>query len=123
MADPSKKMTIIGSIGDEEREISINEREPHPDDKFPQEAALTVAVDGKAHRVTFNEDVALTVAVGEQHRGITFKELTLSNNFAIEALVKLLVDQKIIDVNDLQKTMDKVRQERYQMPGQKPSSN
>ena len=123
MAEPSKKMTLIGSIGNEEREIAMNERAPHPDDQFPQEAALTVAVDGKLHRVTFNEDIALTVAVGDQQRGITFKELTLSNNFALEALVKLLVDKKLIDVNELQKTMDSVRQERYKAPGQNPGAN
>ncbi len=68
-----------------------------------------------------NKRVALTVTVGDQKREITFDELTLSNNFALEALVKLLVDKKIINIKDLQETMNSVRNERYQMPtGQEP---
>jgi hypothetical protein len=60
--------------------------------------------------------VALTVTVGDQKREITFDELTLSNNFALEALVKLLVDKKIIEVKELQEAMNKIRKERYQEP-------
>lgn len=63
--------------------------------------------------------VALTVTVGDQKREITFDELTLSNNFALEALVKLLVDKKIIEVKELQQTMNTVRKERYQDPSKK----
>lgn len=66
--------------------------------------------------------VALTVTVGDQKREITFDELTLSNNFALEALVKLLVDKKIIEVKELQEAMNKIRKERYQEPP-KPDTN
>jgi hypothetical protein len=57
--------------------------------------------------------VALTITYGDQKREITFDELTLSNNFALEAIVKLLVDKKVIDIKELQETMDHVRKERY----------
>jgi hypothetical protein len=57
--------------------------------------------------------VALTITFGDQKREITFDELTLSNNFALEAIVKLLVDKKVIDVKELQETMKHIRQERY----------
>jgi hypothetical protein len=57
--------------------------------------------------------VALTITYGDQKREITFDELTLSNNFALEAIVKLLVDKKVIDIKELQETMDLVRKQRY----------
>jgi hypothetical protein len=122
MADLKNKIAITGTVGKEEREIAFNQGTELPVEQFPPEVALTVTVDDKHRRITFNEDIALTVAVGDQRRAITFKELTLSNNFAMEALVKLLVDKKIIDVQDLQATMDSVRKERYQMPGQNPGN-
>jgi hypothetical protein len=122
MADLKNKIAITGTVGKEEREVILNENVQLPAEQFPPEVALTVTVDGKSRRITFNEDVALTVAIGDQRRAISFKELTLSNNFAMEALVKLLVDKKIIDVQDLQTTMDSVRKERYQMPGQNPGN-
>jgi hypothetical protein len=60
--------------------------------------------------------VALTVQVGEQKRDITFDELTLSNNFAIEALVKLLIEKKVFDIKELQDAMNIIRKERYLDP-------
>jgi hypothetical protein len=57
--------------------------------------------------------VALTITYGDQQREITFDELTLSNNFALEAIVKLLVDKKLIDLKELQDTMEQIRKERY----------
>lgn len=122
MADLKNKIAITGTVGKEAREITLNEKVESPAEQFPPEVALTVTADGKSRRITFNEDIALTVAVGDKRRAISFKELTLSNNFALEALVKLLVDNKIIDVQDLQATMDSVRKERYQMPGQNPGN-
>lgn len=123
MADSIKKISINGKIGMQQAEVAINDNALMPEEPFPPEISLTVTADGKSRRISFNEDVALTVTVGEQKRYISFKELTLSNNFALEALVKLLVDNKIIDVKDLQQAMDKIRQERYLMPGQKPKTN
>ena len=123
MADSSKKISLNGKIGMQKAEVAINDQAALPNDPFPPDVSLTVTADGKTRRISFNEDVALTVSVADQKRHITFKELTLSNNFALEALVKLLVDNKLIDVKDLQQTMDKIRQERYQMPGQNPKGN
>jgi hypothetical protein len=57
--------------------------------------------------------IALTITYGDKKREITFDELTLSNNFALEAIVKLLVDKKVIDLKELQETMNQVREERY----------
>jgi hypothetical protein len=66
--------------------------------------------------------VALTVLVGDQKREITFDELTLSNNLALEALVKVLVDKQVFKVEELQQVMDKIRQERYNSPNQTPNN-
>ncbi len=60
--------------------------------------------------------IALTIHYGDQKREITFDELTLSNNLALEALVKVLADNKVIDVNELKQAMEKIRQERYESP-------
>ena len=60
--------------------------------------------------------VAMTVLVGDQKREITFDELTLSNNLALEALVKLLVDKEVFKVEELQKIMDEIRKQRYVDP-------
>jgi len=62
--------------------------------------------------------VALTIMFGDQKREVTFDELTLSNNFALEAMVKLLVDKKIIEIDELRKTMDQIRKDRYDDPSQ-----
>ena len=68
--------------------------------------------------------VAMTVVVGDQKREITFDELTLSNNLALEALVKLLVDKNVFKVEELQQVMDDIRKARYADPGaQEPSGN
>ena len=66
--------------------------------------------------------VALTVLVGDQKREITFDELTLSNNLALEALVKLLVDKQVFKVEELQQVMDTIRKERYSSPNQSQSN-
>jgi hypothetical protein len=60
--------------------------------------------------------VAMTVVVGDQKREITFDELTLSNNLALESLVKLLVDKNVFKVEELQKVMDEIRKQRYADP-------
>jgi hypothetical protein len=65
--------------------------------------------------------VALTITYGNQRRDITFDELTLSNNFALEAIVKLLVDKKLIDLKELQETMEHIRKERYIDPSKQES--
>jgi hypothetical protein len=115
MADLEKQIALVGTVGREKREITLNEDMPIPD-STPSGLAITANVDEHNLHITFNEDVALSVTAGNQKRNITFKELTLSNNLALESLVKLLVDKKIIDIKDLQATMDLVRKERYQTP-------
>ncbi|NLI16625.1 MAG: hypothetical protein GX409_10110 [candidate division Zixibacteria bacterium] len=65
--------------------------------------------------------VALTITYGNQRRDITFDELTLSNNFALEAIVKLLVDKKLIDLKELQETMEHISKERYIDPSKQES--
>jgi hypothetical protein len=66
--------------------------------------------------------VALTVLVGDQKREITFDELTLSNNLALEALVKVLVDKNVFKVEELQQVMDLIRKERYTSPNPPPNN-
>lgn len=56
---------------------------------------------------------SLKMVVDGKVREISFEELTLSNNLAQEALVRLLVDKKIIDGQELFEYMQKVRTERY----------
>jgi hypothetical protein len=115
MAEAQNQIILTATIDRQKRDLSLNGDQPPPE-QTPPGLAITANVDDKNLHITFNEDIALTVTAGNQKRLITFKELTLSNNFALEALVKLLVDKKIIDVKDLQSTMDQVRQERYQQP-------
>ena len=58
---------------------------------------------------------ALKMLVDGKVREISFEELTLSNNLAQEALVRLLVEKKIIDPKELMEYMQKVRKERYRI--------
>jgi len=117
MTDQERKMRLAGFAGTEKCRLTIDENPPILPNAARDEIGLVLIVDGQSRRISFNEDVALTVSVGDRKRQISFKELTLSNNFALEALVKVLVDKKIIDVKDLQQAMNEVRDQRYQMPG------
>jgi len=56
---------------------------------------------------------ALKMVIGGKERMITFEELALSNNLAQEALVRLLVEKKLIDPKDLLEKMEQVKKERY----------
>jgi len=58
---------------------------------------------------------ALKIMVNGQEREVTYEELTLSNNLAQEALVRLLVDKKVIDPKELLEYMEKIRKERYKV--------
>lgn len=55
----------------------------------------------------------MKIVIDGQERVITYEELALSNNLAQEALVRLLVDKKIIDPQELMEYMQKVKKERY----------
>jgi hypothetical protein len=63
--------------------------------------------------------VALKMVVDGVEKEVTFEELALSNNLALEALVRLMVDKKLIEPKDLMDMMEKVRKERYRTPDQK----
>ena len=60
--------------------------------------------------------VALKMIIDGKERDVTFEELALSNNLAQEALVRLLIDKKLIDAKELLEMMEKVKQERYRQP-------
>jgi hypothetical protein len=55
----------------------------------------------------------LRVIINGQEREVSYEELALSNNLAQEALVRLLVDKKIIDAGELLDYMKKIKDERY----------
>lgn len=61
---------------------------------------------------------ALKMVVDGKEREVSFEELALSNNLAQEALVRLLVEKKVIEPQEMLKTMETVRKERYRMPGE-----
>jgi len=60
---------------------------------------------------------ALKVIIDGKEQDITYEQLALSNNLAQEALVRLLVDKKLIDAKELLEYMQKVRGERYRSSG------
>ena len=49
-------------------------------------------------------------------RDMSYGELALSNNLSQEALVRLLIEKKIIEGKDLLKMMETVKTERYRTP-------
>ncbi len=66
--------------------------------------------------MTDDRKFALKMIINGQERNISFEELALSNNLAQEALVRLLIEKKIIDAKELMETMNKVKNERYRGP-------
>ena len=60
-----------------------------------------------------DKNVALKMIVNGEERDVTFEELALSNNLAQEALVRLLIQKKIIDAKELMDLMELVKKERY----------
>ncbi len=59
---------------------------------------------------------ALRMVIDGKERDITYEELALSNNLAQEALVRLLIDKKLIEPQELIDWMEKVKKERYRTP-------
>ena len=59
--------------------------------------------------------VALKMVVDGQEKDVTFEELALSNNLALEALVRIMVEKKLFDPRELMEMMEKVRKERYRV--------
>ena len=56
---------------------------------------------------------ALKLMVDGKMREISFEELTLSNNLAQEALVRLLIVKKILEPKEYIEMMEQVKKERY----------
>jgi hypothetical protein len=59
--------------------------------------------------------IALKMVVDGQEKDVTFEELALSNNLALEALVRIMVEKKLFDPRELMEMMEKVRKERYRV--------
>ena len=57
--------------------------------------------------------VALKMIVNGEEKDITFEELALSNNLAQEALVRVLINKKMIEPKELLDMMETVKKERY----------
>ncbi len=60
--------------------------------------------------------VALKMMIDGKVRDISYEELALSNNLSQEALVRLLIEKKIIEGKDLLEMMELVKNERYRTP-------
>lgn len=57
--------------------------------------------------------IALKMIIDGKERDISFEELALSNNLAQEALVRVMIDKKLIDPKELLDMMETVKKERY----------
>ncbi len=66
-----------------------------------------------------DKKIALKMMINGKERDISFEELTLSNNLAQEAIVRLLIEKKVIEAKDLLDMMEKVKNERYRIPDAK----
>ena len=66
--------------------------------------------------MTEDNKVALKMMIDGKVRDISFEELSLSNNLSQEALVRLLIEKKIIEGKDLLEMMETVKNERYRTP-------
>ncbi len=62
--------------------------------------------------------IALKIVVDGKEKEITFEELTLANNLAQEALVRVLVEKKIFTPEELLKALAEVKKERYRSAGE-----
>lgn len=62
------------------------------------------------------KQVAIKMVVDGQEKDISFEELTLSNNLALEALARVMIEKKLFDPKELLDMMERVRKERYRTP-------
>jgi hypothetical protein len=65
------------------------------------------------------KNVALKMVIDGEEKDVSFEELALSNNLAQEALVRLLIEKKVIEPKELLDLMEKVKSERYRTPESK----
>ena len=56
---------------------------------------------------------AIKLVTGDQVREISCEELALSMHMSQEALVKVLIEKKIISPDDFLKALKEIREERY----------
>ncbi len=57
--------------------------------------------------------VALKMVIDGKERDVSYEELALSNNLAQEALVRVLIENKLLEPKELLKMMETVKKERY----------
>ena len=60
-----------------------------------------------------DKKVALRMVIDGKEREVSYEELALSNNLAQEALVRLLIEKKLIEPKELIELMETVKKERY----------
>jgi hypothetical protein len=65
------------------------------------------------------KNVALKMIVNGKEIDVSFEELALSNNLAQEALVRLLIQKKLLEPKELIDMMETVKKERYRQPEKK----
>lgn len=63
-----------------------------------------------------DKNIALKMIVNGEERDVTYEELALSNNLAQEALVRVLIDKKLLEPKELLEMMETVKKERYRQP-------
>lgn len=65
-----------------------------------------------------DKKIAIRMVVDGKEREVTYEELSLSNNLALEALARLMIEKKLFEPKDLLEMMEKVKKERYRHPEQ-----
>ena len=66
-----------------------------------------------------DKKVAIKMVVEGKEREVTYEELSLSNNLALEALARLMIEKKLFEPKELLEMMERVKKERYRSPDQK----
>ena len=67
--------------------------------------------------MTERKPAALKLVIDGVEREVSYEQLTLSNNLAQEALVRVLVEKGIVDPKELLEAMQKVKAERFKTEG------
>ncbi|MBK7142606.1 MAG: hypothetical protein IPH75_11050 [bacterium] len=57
--------------------------------------------------------IAIRMVVDGKEREVSFEELSLSNNLALEAIARLMIEKKLFEPKDLLEMMERVKKERY----------
>jgi hypothetical protein len=74
-----------------------------------------------------DENVAMRIVAGGKARDVSYRELLLSTNLSMEALMSVLVKKKLISPEDLFQEIEEIRKTRYKGPAplepeEKPSA-